>query len=68
MIRKKITVPPGAEFDAFVNEAMKSGEVVLTERRDRLIVVECENDKMLDSLRRLGGKIQDDRKYTPDLD
>lgn len=68
MIRKKITVPPGTKFDAFVREAMKLCDVVLTEPRDRLVVVECENDKMLDPLRRLGGQILDDRQYKPDLD
>jgi hypothetical protein len=66
MVRKKIRVPEQVEFGEAVAHAAKSCVVVSEDSKRRSFVVECDDERHLETLRDLGCEIFEDRSYDID--
>ena len=66
IIRKKVRIQPGVEFDSALQEAMKTCIVALADPERHYFIVECKDEASLNSLRDLGCEITEDRRYVPD--
>jgi hypothetical protein len=66
MVRQKIRVPKQVEFGEAVAHAARRCVVVSEDPKRRSFVVECDEERNLETLRALGCEIFEDRSYDID--